>query len=111
MDRRDLDEIERFLTAVGKGNLVGYKGVAAEAAIHHQGRQLELSESVIAQRVEEILREIGGSRGASDADIGAESTSIDYYELLGVEQSASLEQIDAAYRSRYRWARSLKDLK
>ena len=199
MDRREIEDIERFLTSVGKANLFGYYGVAleigpveleetikkrrswaqgqqsnpkfkseamfliknnnmirrvlledgdayrehlqsshnhrnldvlslfirgtlaggvltqqAEAAIHYQGRQLDLTDVVIARRIDEILREIGGTRsggGGGEDGLAIESTSIDYYELFGVTITANLEQIEAAYRSRYRWARSLKDLK
>ncbi|MFZ5477809.1 MAG: DnaJ domain-containing protein [Myxococcota bacterium] len=199
MDRRDLDEIERFLASVGKANLLAYYGIPpeaapeaveeaikkrrnwaqgqqsnpkyksealfliknnnllrrvlveegdayrahiadshssrnldaltifikgtlasgilspqAEAAIHHQGKQLELSEAVVTQRIDEVLREIGGRRegGAPvDDELGVDARSVDYYDLLGVPDTATIEQIEAAYRARYRWARTLKDLK
>ncbi|MDP2305311.1 MAG: DnaJ domain-containing protein [Pseudomonadota bacterium] len=197
MDRRDLDEIERFLTSVGRPSLFAYYGVEstappetlddvvkkrrtwaqgqqsnpkykfealfliksngllrrvmleqldeyrahvmddtagrnldvlslfirgtlssgaltsqAEAAILHQGRQLDLADTAVARRLEEILAETGLLRDeASDDDVTAEGTAIDHYAILGVATNAQPAAIEDAYRNRYRWARSLKDLK
>ncbi|MDP2313011.1 MAG: DnaJ domain-containing protein [Pseudomonadota bacterium] len=197
MDRRDLDEIERFLTSVGRSTLFAYYGVEptialdaledvvkkrrtwaqgqqsnpkyksealfliknnsllrrvlldqldeyrshvrddstgrnldvlalfvrgtlasgtltsqAEAAILHQGRQLELSDAAVARRIEELLVETGASRAEIDSDdVTAEATAIDHYAILGIATNAQPAAIEEAYRNRYRWARNLKDLK
>jgi hypothetical protein len=197
MDRRDLDEIERFLTSVGRPSLFAYYGVdptaphatledvvkkrrtwaqgqqsnpkykfealfliksnsllrrvmleevdeyrahvtddtagrnldvlslfirgtlssgaltsQAEAAILHQGRQLDLADAAVARRLEEILAETGMLRDEPEPDdVTAEGTAIDHYAILGVATNAQPAAIEDAYRNRYRWARSLKDLK
>jgi hypothetical protein len=106
---RNLEVLSLFI----RGSLsAGELTPQAEAAILHQGRQLELSEVAVARRIEELLAETGLSRsGLEPDDLSAEATSVDYYMMLGIPVSAPTSAIEEAYRSRYRWARNLKDLK
>ncbi len=84
----------------------------SEAAILHQGRQLELSEAAVARRIEELLAETESTRvGFETADLSSETMAIDHYAILGVATDAGAPTIEETYRTRYRWARNLKDLK
>jgi hypothetical protein len=106
---RNLDVLSLFI----KGTLAsGVLSSQAEAAILHQGRQLDLSDAAVLRRLEELLLENGMSREVTEPDdVTAEGTAIDHYAVLGVATNAQTAAIEEAYRSRYRWARSLKDLK
>jgi hypothetical protein len=106
---RNLDVLSLFI----KGTLSsGTLSSQAEAAVLYQGRQLELSDVAVVRRLEELLLETGTVREPSEPDdVTAEGTAIDHYAVLGVATNAQTTAIEEAYRSRYRWARSLKDLK
>jgi hypothetical protein len=106
---RNLDVLTLFI----KGTITsGSLSSQAEAAILHQGRQLELSDAAVVRRIEELLQETGVVRdGLEPDDVTAEATSIDHYAILGVAPTAPPASIEEAYRNRYRWARNLKDLK
>lgn len=85
----------------------------AEAAITRQGRELGLASDEIAR----FLKDLGLER-SEDADMmeevsrdfpPIEADFRDYYTLLKVSPDAPQDQVEAAYRERYRWARTLKD--
>jgi hypothetical protein len=84
----------------------------AEAAIQHQGRGLDLSEAAITRCIEDTAAAMGVARVVTpDDDVSSEALALDVYTLLGVQSDASDADIEAAYRTRYRWVRNLKDLK
>lgn len=106
---RNLDVLTLFI----KGTIAeGQLTPQAEAAILHQGRQLDLVEAAVVRRIEELLSETGATRVGFDADdLSSEVLAVDHYAILGIAPNASPSGIEEAYRSRYRWARNLKDLK
>ncbi|MFN7142577.1 MAG: J domain-containing protein, partial [Myxococcota bacterium] len=106
---RNLDVLTLFI----RGTITsGQLTPQAEAAILHQGRQLELAEAAIARRITEILAETGAQRvGFESEDLSTEAMAIDHYAILGIATNAAPAAIEEAYRARYRWARNLKDLK
>ncbi len=106
---RNLDVLTLFIRGtIASGELTPQ----AEAAILHQGRQLELSDAAVARRVQELLTETGAVRvGFESEDLSTEAMAIDHYAILGVATNAAPGAIEEGYRNRYRWARNLKDLK
>ncbi len=111
LSTRNLEVLSLFIRgAVAAGVLTQQ----AEAAIHHQGRQLGLADPVVEQRVDEVLRELGARRTSASADddeLATSAAALDLYAVLEVPPTASQAELEDAYRRRYRWARSLKDLK
>lgn len=106
---RNLDVLTLFIRGtIASGQLTPQ----AEAAILHQGRQLELADAAIARRITELLAETGAQRVGFEAeDLSTEAMAIDHYAILGIATNAAPTAIEEAYRARYRWARNLKDLK
>lgn len=106
---RNLDVLTLFI----KGTIAGGELTPqAEAAILHQGRQLELAEAAVTRRIEELLTETGARRvGFETDDLSTEALAVDHYALLAVSANATPAALEEAYRARYRWARNLKDLK
>jgi hypothetical protein len=80
---------------------------ATEAAIRIVGKRVEFDDPMVDTRIQAIARELNVKR-EGDADLG-DLGAIDAYALLDAEPTASAEALEAAYRARYRWARSLKD--
>lgn len=80
---------------------------ASEVAIRALGKRLEFEDSLVEARIQAIARDLNVKR-EGDADLG-DLGVIDAYELLAAEHNASAAELEAAYRARYRWARSLKD--
>lgn len=98
-EERSLEVLSLFI----RGSLAsGTLSEAGEAAIFEQGRNLGLRESSVRQRLDELVLEHGAARGGADE-------FVDHYEALGVESTATIDEIDQAYRTRYRWARNLAD--
>lgn len=98
----DLDELIR--KSLGSG---GWTPVT-EAAMRTHGRGLELDDSVVEARLGSIAKELNLPR-QGDEDLGTVG-ALDIYELLATAPEATPTELEAAYRNRYRWARSLKDL-
>ena len=106
---RNLDVLALYIRGTLASRILTHQ---TEAAIRHQGRQLELSDAAVSRLLEELLVETGSTRAdAGSDDVTAEATAIDHYAILGVATNAQPPAIEEAYRNRYRWARSLKDLK
>ncbi|MSQ00685.1 MAG: hypothetical protein EXR71_02205 [Myxococcales bacterium] len=81
---------------------------ATDAAMRTHGRRLELDDSVVEARLGSIAREFNLSPHG-DEDLRMVG-GMDIYELLAASPEATPADLEAAYRNRYRWARSLKDL-
>ncbi len=118
VDARSLETLALFV----KGTLAaGVLTPDGEAAIHKQGEALGLDQEKVRTCIEEQLEETGTGRGASPAalptgdpwedDLTELAGFVDHYAILEIEQVASLEEIERAHRTRYRWARSLSDKK
>ncbi len=120
VDQKALDTLTLFV----KGTLAaGVLTPEGESAILRQGRTLGLPKKRIQACVESLLADSGVSRSASplpsspcltDADPWADdftelSDFLDHYAVLEIAPEATLEDIEAAHRRRYRWARSLSD--
>lgn len=98
---KNLEVLALFIRGtMSSGNLTA----AGERAIFAQGAKLGLSEQMTRTRIQAIASEIGVSARASEPE-----PFQDHYAALEVARSATSEEIDAAYRARYRWARSLAD--
>jgi hypothetical protein len=107
---RALHEIEAYIRGAIAGGVLTQQG---ETAVQQQGRTLGASESAIRARIDFVLAATGARRadpGADDDGVSPETSAIDFYALLDLPSHATLPQIEAAYRAKYRWARSLKDL-
>ena len=106
---RKLEMLDLFV----QGSLVhGKLSNTAEGAIRRQATELGLSEPEVSRYLEEKLEQVSHI-SPGDADIlppASEPEEADYYEVLKVSPDATVEEIEQAYRARYRWARSLKDL-
>lgn len=116
-----LDERDAYVEHFGEGNpkltelnsfirgLLSESGwnPVNEAAIRGVGRRLEFENDLVETRLQAIARELNVKR-EGDADLG-DLGAIDAYELLAAPPTASSAELEAAYRARYRWARSLKD--
>lgn len=104
---RDQEKNLEVLTLFIRGTLAsGSLSAAGEAAILAQGRKLGLPDPVVALRIRALAAEHGVSAGAAGPP--AEVLQ-DHYAVLGLQPGASEEEIEQAYRARYRWARSLAD--
>lgn len=82
-----------------------------EAELRAEGARLELTDAAIQKMVDEILVEVGGTRSEDDRDELSLLAEIDLYAVLQVEPSASPADLETAYRTRYKWARNLNDIK
>ena len=80
-----------------------------EKAVRNQGRELGLAEALVSQQIGEALAAAGLSR-TTDDETTPQPSMIDFYEALQAEPTSTLEQLEQAYRVRYRWARNLNDL-
>jgi|GEM_PF-1678990 len=119
VDKKALETLTLFV----KGTLAaGVLTPEGEAAIHRQGKTLKLPDDRVLACVEELLAETGVSRAASplpqqtlpegdpwDDDFTELAEFVDHYAILEVSAEATLEEIEGAHRTRYRWARSLSD--
>ncbi len=104
---RNLEILTLFIKgALADGNLTGKK----EDAIRHQGRELGLEAEVVAAQIETTMAELGATRGGED-EATEDSPLVDYYAALEVARDAGSEELERAYRARYRWARNLRDVK
>jgi len=107
---RNLEVLSLFI----KGTLAGGMLTPdAEQAIVKQGRTMGLSEAAVNELVEDLLKKTGARRQrteeVADAPTNTAAPFRDYYELLEIPPTATLDEIESAHRSKYRWARSLKD--
>ena len=100
------------LTLFIKGTLAGGMLTPdAERAIQQQGRAMGLDDASIRARIDQLLDETGASRQSSSATADAPTSQafVDFYAILDVDKSATLDEIEASHRAKYRWARTLKD--
>ena len=110
-ERKNLDTLSIFIKGtLADGNLT----VRGEEAIQQQGEALGLPESVVIRRIGEILAERdAGTLGAPTETSVEDSFELpapdDLYGVLDVDPSAPQEDLEEAYRRRYRWARQLRD--
>lgn len=101
---RDQERGLEVLTLFIRGTLAsGTLTEAGEAAIIAQGRKLGLDRDVVRERIHSLANEhdVKPPTAAPAADFQ------DHYQVLGVSPSAGSEEIDQAYRAKYRWARTL----
>ncbi len=117
IDERDLydrhfgagnPKLEELDALIRKTLETGGWTAVVEAAMRTHGRRLELDDSVVEARLGSIARELNLVR-QGDEDLGTVG-SLDIYELLAASPDATPAELETAYRNRYRWARSLKDL-
>jgi hypothetical protein len=109
--RQKLDQLALFV----RGSLVrGALTQKAEAAIFAQSVELGLEHADVERYLREEMGLDSGPPGPAPAPSIEESlpdsSFIDVYQVLQVSPEASQEELEAAYRARYRWARSLKDV-
>ena len=81
----------------------------AEAAIRNQGRELGLPDVLVTQQIEAAMN-AAGLRVAPGSEPTPAPSLVDFYEALDTPAQSSAEQLEQAYRARYRWARGLSDL-
>lgn len=104
---RDQEKNLEVLTLFIRGTLAsGSLTPAGEAAILAQGRKLGLPDLIVQQRIRALAAEHGVAAGAAPS---AAEALPDHYAVLGLSPAATDEEIELAYRARYRWARSLAD--
>lgn len=104
---RNLEILTLFIKgALADGHLTGKK----EDAIRHQGRELGLEADLVTAQIEAIMIELGATRGGED-EATEDAPLVDYYAALEVARDADPEELERAYRARYRWARNLRDVK
>jgi len=83
---------------------------AGEAAILAQGKKLGLKESAVRQQIQSLAKEHGIDTSGGAASGSAPPDDFpNHYLVLGVPISATPDEIDHAYREKYRWARTLSD--
>ncbi len=100
-----LEEIDKFIRGALSGGVLSPQ---IDAAIRVQGRNLDMADHVVEQRINAIANELGTTR-ATDEDVGGAASTIDFYALLQVSPFATDTEIAEAYRELYRWARNLRD--
>lgn len=119
VDEKALETLTIFI----KGTLAaGVLTPDGESAIHTQGKALGLQPDGIQNCIDGLLKASGVKRAASplpsavipDGDPWADDFTelaqfVDHYAILEVGADATLEEIEDAHRTRYRWARSLSD--
>jgi hypothetical protein len=104
--QRNVESLRAILNAtLAAGSLPA----SADAAIRKQGRDLGLPDALVAQQIEEALH-AAGLRKDGDADPTPAPSLVDFYEVLDTAPESNAEQLEQAYRARYRWARGLNDL-
>ena len=81
----------------------------AEAAIRNQGRELGLPDVLVTQQIEAAMN-AAGLRVEPGSEPTPAPSLVDFYEALDTPAQSSAEQLEQAYRARYRWARGLSDL-
>jgi len=111
---RERDRKLQMLDLFVQGSLVsGRLSSESESAIRRQASEMGLTEAETTRYLEE---KVGGADQESLFDSGdpeqatQDDDFIDYYELLQITHQATAEEVEEAYRERYRWARTLKDL-
>ncbi len=111
---RERDRKLQMLDLFVQGSLVSGKlSSESEAAIRRQASEMGLTEAETTRYLEE---KVGSDDQESLFDTATEEVEreaddfIDYYELLQISPQATAEEVEEAYRERYRWARTLKDL-
>lgn len=93
-----------------KGTLAGGTLTAdAEQAILRQARTMGLNDETTNRQIETLLKETGARRAAADEPETGTASFVDYYGLIEIDASATLDEIESAHRAKYRWARTLKD--
>ncbi len=107
---RNLEVLSLFI----KGTLAGGMLTPdAEQAIVKQGRTMGLANESIQERIEHLLEKTGARRQrteeVADAPTNTSAPFRDFYALLDIPPTATIDEIEAAHRAKYRWARSLKD--
>lgn len=103
---RSVEALQAFIKAAVRD---GTLPPQAEASIRKQGRDLDLPDALITHQIERALAAMGAQR-ASDVEPTPAPSVQDFYAVLEVDPAASTEQLEQAYRARYRWARNLTDL-
>jgi predicted transcriptional regulator len=111
---RERDRKLQMLDLFVQGSLVSGKlSSEAEAAIRRQASEMGLTEPETSRYLEEKVgaddQESLFEEPKEEADANRDDF-IDYYELLEISPQATAEEVEVAYRERYRWARTLKDL-
>ncbi len=98
---RDEERALEVLSLFIQGTLAsGTLSESGEAAIREQGTKLGLSPEAVRARINELVADHGARRGGG-------TPFVDHYDTLGISPTSSADQIEQAYRSKYRWARNL----
>ncbi len=86
----------------------GVLSARAEASIRARGRRQGLPDQLVIQTIEQQLKEQHATRQGVAAEVATDPTmpsnTPDHYSVLGVAPAASMAELEAAYRSRYRQA-------
>jgi hypothetical protein len=111
---RERDRKLQMLDLFVQGSLVsGRLSSEAEAAIRRQASEMGLTEAETSRYLEEKVG-LDDQESLFDApkDEPTEERDnfVDYYGLLDISPQATSDEVEEAYRERYRWARTLKDL-
>lgn len=105
LQSRDQEKNLEVLALFIRGTLAsGRLTRTGEQAILAQAQKLGIPEGAARARIQAVAAEQGAGASAEDAD-----DFIDHYATLGLNRDASAEEIEQAYRARYRWARTLAD--
>jgi len=111
---RERDRKLQMLDLFVQGSLVsGRLSSESESAIRRQASEMGLTDAETTRYLEE---KVGGGDQESLFDSNdpklapKDDNFTDYYDLLQITPQATAEEVEEAYRERYRWARTLKDL-
>jgi predicted transcriptional regulator len=110
---RERDRKLQMLDLFVQGSLVSGKlSSEAEAAIRRQASEMGLTDAETSRYLEEKVGPGSQEELFDEQESSAEPGDgfVDYYALLEISPQATAEEIEEAYRERYRWARTLKDL-
>jgi curved DNA-binding protein CbpA len=110
---RERDRKLQMLDLFVQGSLVSGKlSSEAEAAIRRQAAEMGLTDSETSRYLEEKVGQDSQDSLFDSAPSSSEEQDdfVDYYALLEISPQATAEEVEEAYRERYRWARTLKDL-
>ena len=81
----------------------------AEPSVYAKAEELEVPESEVPSHIELVLTAIDQGLLAELPMEDVDDTPQNHYQVLSVSPHSSQEDLEAAYRERYRWARNLRD--
>lgn len=97
----------RIREAAASGVLTARAGIN----LQNEGARLDLNDASVAAAIEAVLAELGATRSGEARDELSLLVETDLYAVLHVPVNASPDELEAAHRARYKWARNLNDIK